>query len=37
MALGGEDFMSDDTEFRDFLADVPPDSPPGTSPRSPLG
>jgi hypothetical protein len=25
MALGGEDFMSDDTDFRDLLADVPPD------------
>ncbi|MGB8898222.1 MAG: hypothetical protein WCC90_02725 [Methylocella sp.] len=24
MALGGEDFMSDDTDFRDLLADVPP-------------
>jgi hypothetical protein len=28
MALGGEDFMSDDTDFRDLLADVPPDSAP---------
>jgi hypothetical protein len=24
MALGGEDFMSDDIDFRNLLADVPP-------------
>jgi hypothetical protein len=28
MALGGEDFVSDDTDFRCLLADVPPDSAP---------
>src|ERR1700730_284404 len=26
MALGVEDFMSNDTDFRNLLADVPPDS-----------
>jgi hypothetical protein len=34
MALGGEDFMSDDTDFRNLLADVPLESAPEQPPVS---